>query len=973
MVKVNSSRYVSLQKLQAALKDIFIDGYNSAKGFKNKAVDEVSEKGVKGVVKEQLGNIDQKIKDYASKSDFNIDTMTASKEPGNIDALIGTDKEIVFSKALNKSLQNDMTNIDKSVVDSSQNILNVFENTFKKNPEIAVKRLKNMTGLDVDIKGDLEDIILKLKKDVYSREKEKILDGILTTHFDELTQPYNVKTINDLVLKKPVKGGSAVRSIDSKIKDVFEEYNKLDLDDKLDLYSRTKSLVASHRKVSYKEHLDKFNMTFYDDAIATIPSKIDKLYVYANKNNMTGTANAIKMFNDFLENSYGFSNGILSLKKDIVNSLKQVEKKGEVHGRALREYGEKAYIDVDSFSKTLDDSNSIEKVYDNMYSKRIRVNKEVAEEIQKKHGVQFTNDDFELSNELTNMFSALRLVEAERSINKFNVTNLPYSRRTMREADWNHDIDPRFFNDNITQGYHGVADNGRSYRPIVITDEYKNHLQSKGDQNIRNYFNEKGKNSAQTYNKLRNIDSGASLHENRKLPSEEVESYLNKYVNNIINSKGQKLITDIKRSYNKSASYMRDFSDAGLDKKRPLNEGVDSMVDSIATHWTNAFQKTQEAKSIVGKAVLGLTDLNTAFALLSPKMLIINDFQPFVTGAPYKGVMNTFYGYRKSLPFFKEMFAGKGIDSAVKSLAKNNLSDLEGAVLNNFFNKYMPDALQSDLWMGGGKLEPLKEVVTNFFKATDIHSRLTTALAAVKMGDDVLNKYGKEFLDGSINSPLSLKKLTKELHLKEFRALEMERLIQALHKGKEEFLTEFAHASVNKEIYNYNLLNRPAFLDAIKKNPYAARAGRFVTWSFYYKEAIDGIFRSYADGDTLPAKRLALLSASWLIGASTVAGADIPFLSNLASYAVGRTPVISPVMNLADMPRRAVGGILVPSISTLLYPITVGLNSITNLAGSNKDSFDYLEKEFKRNSLNQPILNNTWGTYKKTMEELGYR
>jgi hypothetical protein len=945
-VKINKKAFKGTGK---ALKDWVMDFLEGAP----KAVKKAKE-GVKQYAEDVTAKSDLSANELLSKVDDTVNLEQIKKEASQ------------FRKFYKGKAIKDTDVIDREVNHQVSSLYETIKADHSKDMAKAAARLEKMTGNKIDPQDS--EFLKKAKEVIRNSKEHQVYDMAITKQTAELMDRHNgnVEYLNSL-LKKVEAHGEGYPLAHKKGRDFYDfaDYDKaakrLTIGDKKNLLKETKVQLNAYRKVAWKDLQNEGVINNIDMYASTLSGSLNTLYVLAKKRNMNTAKEAIEAMYNHIDVSHGRMMRLLSLERDVSAKWKTIES-NEAKAKALRFYRENAFKDMNTVGKVLDDTNSIKYVKDGL-ERRSRADLESLNLTREKYGLDLDADDIEFANVLTNKYAFLRRLEAQEKSNKINKEDIPATIKEMYEKGWNQEIAQEFFTNNVTNNIHGIMDHGRSYSPIVPTEDFLTTLkQKKIDSDLQAYLYDKSQNAfagSATYNKLRRLNSKASFDENRLLPSEEASRYLRKYRNNLIHKKGNDILVSIKSASSKDATIAKSLSDVALDIDPRYNKyeaGYNDLLKKTADQWQDAFAYTEQPKNEIAKAVLGLTDVMSAAALASPRMVAMNNFQPLATSAMFKGVMNTIYGFKKTKAYWKEMFAGKGIDGALKSITENNMTTFEKEVLDGYFRKYAPDVLQSDLWTGSARLDQVKHFITTPFRASDIYSRSVVALSSVKHADDLLAKYGKDFFKGGAKSAKAQQVLINELHIKEFNALEQKKLVQSLHQGRKQFLTEYAHQSINKELFNYSALNRPKFLDFMKKSPWGARAGRFLTWSIYYNDLVDGALRSYSAGDKEPVNNLMKISLTWLLGTSVVAGLDIPVVSDFASYAVGRTPLVSPISNTVDNITRPVGGILVPAVGALAYPFYKGLDAITDMAGSENDTFDYLSEKHGKNFYYSPVM-----------------
>jgi len=714
------------------------------------------------------------------------------------------------------------------------------------------------------------------------------------------------------------------------------------------------------RKVNNFSNIQRFSGTL-GDKISTLH---DEFLKYDNK----AGADACKMAHSFLNNAAAIETMTKAAK---FNSGNLMEEMGIEKRKLMREYVSGMEVSRFSFANKLDDAG--------VPLKKIEGDWVLAEQLG------LSVDDVSLFNRVKNIERVTLYGEVARAKSR-HPKDFDDSVKAVASLYDNVQDDAIMFKENMSFGE--IHDIGINYFPVKPSPEHMETIkQAKiakyGVESLGGYSGEQ-----RAFHKMsRNIEgSKASIDFDLRLdPKDEMSQYFDSVVNENTYKSGKQFIDHIGKSATifDALNHSKDFVERS--GKQNYADAYGGMLNNIMTTWSDMFAPQKQPTHWLTKGLANITDANTAIALgqsvTSLLGLPLGDFGGFVEGqrmplfnflqvlpttAMFKGIMPTLGAIKDSPSFVKAFLASKGDSSVFKKIcSKSNIElsiksmteGIQEPILKKAFADYWkyeaPDVTMQSLYTMNGRMQSVFSALTTIFKMSDISARGVGLTAAVKYGERQYSRHADSIAKGSAKA---IDGIVKDLHMYEFNSLEREYIMEAV-KNKPEFLSRFARMSVRSELFNYSRYFRPGMITKYKKHWASARAMRFMTWNMYYTNLLRGVKRSYDAGDKAPVVNAAKLASAWFGMLALSKLTDDETVDSFASYGIGRTPVIAPLVGMVNLGYRDVSGILAPSISTaaVLF-LMVGDKIFDMIGNSKKDSIDYVYENVYNNFKRQPAL-----------------
>ena len=857
-------------------------------------------------------------------------TPTTEKPSLGVDNLSQADKDIAIDQMVKRG---DMAKyLDKKMEKKSVEIIagRMQElNKAIKSKDASVKRkaermLEKWTGEKIELIPENHSKINKKLWDSHRLNREKQM-------FTESSLRYN-QFLNDHNATENLIGKKVLDGLDDLDYKQLRQINQK-------LFG---NLAVEHNRFTKEVTKDlKFNDLL--DFIRPLNKKIAVAYQYAKANGYVDLAEGFKSFYGKIKSDQAYSSRVLNNGKKIVNRWNRLDDNSQ---RALEEY----IVTMNTGKlkgKSLGEKTGAVDIL-------TQIDEDALSAVNQKYKTNLGQKEVELAYQTQNFLAAIRKEDHERRFLKTDKQFIPFDidDDIVKYSDYRKDLDVKI------QGSE-YGDLGYNFIPRKANEKGKAVLEANRKKNMYGYEPEGMQESfRQSFEKIRKEHSLLSDPEYRKLPSEALNDYFSEV-----------MYTNVKKTGDMELKRLRELGEnigvfvdvikgpKGSDGERALMKDMQSgkfmnkfslVMDSIENTWNNAWQPIKEPKSELIKLALKATDVSTAAALMSPRLLVTNLFaQPLSNTLIWRDMASFMKGAGKTGQFAKNVFKERNFRRAYEKL-KTDLDEVGAYTVNEFMKGNLGDVTVPDL-MEAGKLTDLFNLITVPFKFTDLCTRTQSLMTALEFGRPIYNKIMKDSKTNKFG------RLVKELHLNEFDGIQIDMLMDVVHSEKK-FMAKFAEFAVNKEIYDYGFLNRPEFINKMRVHPFLARATRFMTWNFYYADLLGGMMRAAKAGDKGPLKRTATTAALWLAGASTLAGLDIPVLSDFASYSVGKTPLIGPMTGIATTPFKEIGGINNPVWSALMWLPIKMVDLATDAFGSERDSFDWLSKELGENVWYSPVM-----------------
>ncbi len=980
-VKTNKSWLKSLAKAKQAKKM----AYQKQKATQSVLIDTVANFGDDLAKVKQGKPVPQKVLKYVNKK---------FKREG-----------ISFTKDQAKNVAEGAKHLQKYNSGSSQIIYNIKQHS----DNFALQKIQGI-GKEFAHKGGLTK---KGKRYFYEmgfdeshiqRLSNKVKSGKLNTRLfkQEISQHKQMQEMNKQLSEQILEIGSH----DSLYTPV-RKMGKTDLLD--DLYNAVRNPVSTKKKrqalqrgydaiksgraeMGMKEPKQGALERLFGKHLTTLNTKTDKAMQLALESGNLNTALQIQSFSSTMTNAAaigGLSRGqLLNLKP----SLQKLSSKQDMAFKAYTQHrgrdGRKLFtvshkgrkLDVDlELKAALRGQNT----FKTPHGKTQPVSKKLMQQLQgpdgksfyKLHGEYLDDDIIRLSNKYTNV--QRRLMKSQKDL---------ASGRTQNALE-NLSVDPKKIPDSYIE-FRGkrfstdtIGDLGENYIPYVPREAVKESMR---------------KNKILDPNVFGALDGTSTLSKARKATRHfEQKPWLTKRMDDSIGLYAHKYGKAVEQGAPIEALNRAEASFALTDQfigsttaaKGATMQGARNQTKAfqdIRQHMQSIFEKNRDAGA--GETLLShftdpITNLSKSYALVnrslamsSPKLALLNRFQPFNMRFTNESIPRSFLdnlaGVGKSdMKAVKTLFRKGNMKQVVKELSsQKNMTPIERYTVQKYFDTYMSDMTSAVIHLGENKtLRKLSDVITLPFTSGDIAARYSVAKSSVKSIQKAVKKY-----------PGNPKKIMKEAAIDVLDYQDQNAVMTALKKANfstvtKEAASSYTNAMINKKLFNYGKFGKPAIIDKARQNPLLALTVTLSTWPMYWGNTMRTVARAYGQGNKQPAKKLLATAATWFGGMAggysmlkDEDGKFAEYMRDFTSYGVNRTPIFSPVSGALNLLNRPVSGIGADQVGMLNYMINYAAGETQKkLYGDDETSLQMMIDMSKREMNKSP-----WRTRSKEIMEL---
>jgi len=887
-------------------------------------------------VKEETTESYKKFKDVGLGAEQHQKLLHEIREPVSVAEFVKKGKHLEKYIA-GADIEKRVDPLNRRVYDKIAPYMNAVEQAKANGSKEKSEILRRAKAWGID---DAEKLTSKeLTEQVKSKAGKKV--------YAEINEQWEVQVGNligaDEVLKKK---HNFFRDVPEDSLDALKKYNK-------ELYG---DLVAA-KSIAFSKIEQRSSKGWALSKIATIDDEAGWLYELAAKNNTPNFKESLKDFSVYKHIAESADIKLNNLNKRVTDSWRKLDDEAA--------NGVRVYIESLPHRASPEMFRPIKQKLgkQDVFETTVMFNDDAMQMVRQQIGRDLTPNEIRFANRAVNI--KRKQLETLGKISRREYSTISIADDIDRVTD-----DQIVLMNDLSNDF--IKDYGIGYHPARATDEFKEILRKSGDDEVHKLvsFLDPIEQRA-SFQKARKLNSKLNKPENRLKPYEENDLYGREMSTFLLRKQGNMRLTNMGNQLSELdviGNHALDSAGKKLTSNKALND-MRAMLKNMSDHWNIALDAGTQPRNIVMKAVANVTDLNTTFALSSPRLVFSNHLQPIHNSAQFHGVIETLKAYVSTSKLLPYLWSGKNVKHAMERVSTNTFSDLEKGVMNHYFMNEKPNLLMDDMFVQTGIMRKIQNIIALPFQTSDVHARTVTLVAATRQCEKSYMKYADDLAVRSTRTPKAMDKLIQELHLDEFNGLEVTKLLDAVG-NKERFIREYATLSVNKELFNYSKLNRPRFIDDAKKNPLAARAMRFLTWNMYYKNVVAGTFRAWENGDKTPAKKMAAISLTWMATMASLDGFDIPFVSDFASYGLGRATLISPVAGMYDTAtNRNVSGVVAPSLSMLAYLPTAVMAKGLELMGSEDNMFSWMEEGQYNSIKRSPIFN--YPTIKNIMKESG--
>lgn len=458
----------------------------------------------------------------------------------------------------------------------------------------------------------------------------------------------------------------------------------------------------------------------------------------------------------------------------------------------------------------------------------------------------------------------------------------------------------------------------------------------------------------------RTSDLRLNDEKNRMLPDEEIDAYANQYIFHNIKRRGQRLIDN---AINMSAIPIGTTEKSAKGAARQLFDLRNSWEAKFERYQPDLSDKKPTIQKWGEKYAEAMADFHVTLALSSPKLFIEGNWlQSILLGGATKGFANEIaQTFRTTGAMIKAMVGDPALIKKLGSDYHGAMNEISEKMYNGMFDTAKPDTWEYYAKRGFDKfmqrhielmptfdqqlestflpkqLKYILDIAKIPFQVSDRVSRFAGYAAAIKHAYPHMLQYQKNLASGMKPSE-AIATLEKELHFKEFRGVRREYLREFLSvnpDGKmqkasmEEFLAQYADASVKMENFDYSKAGTSFYQDWVRKqNPIVAKAFTFTSFPIYYSRFLNQMAKAYMAGDTAPLLKLAALGTMMTTASYALAEPDKEkrrVWNEWGAYAVNVAPIIS----MYNVPSRLLGsplGIMESAASIPLSLATAGLD-----------------------------------------------
>ena len=798
----------------------------------------------------------------------------------------------------------------------------------------------------INIKADDLTDLGKLKKTIKEENKRSKAIQEMEGLYYELNDH-----IGDKAFSKLLKSHEA---LDEK---GLIDYSKLNSKGLVSLHNEVESYTLVARNNLFKEYKGP-PLNSWTTRGTTISEKIDNLAYMTEKMGLKHVSQKYQSLYEKIKQDMVWHSQFQQLTSKTVNKIKKLD---EAKQYALQKYIDALDPNVEKMTDVID--KYVTKDLGGGISQKIRVDENALKYAQETFNVKFSVEDIELANVILNTNTSLRRNYLHSKNGGVNRVSFPHNYYDAIKKGWGNDLIP----ENRVNKIRGGNDWGRNYFPRIYKDEAIERFKKDKEHVLNPYFNLQSSTEKINHDASRRLNYLPDI-DDLILPSEALKRY---WQNESV--KGTKNIwkKDLNEAANLSSINLAygsmDSTFLSKNFSRYKNDYF-TLAKLLNDHIDDAFLFAKKSDNLLVKIYQFAVDASTASALTGAKFLISNVFQAAFIGTGYVKLSEQLFSVNKyAFKTVGHLFKPKDINNAKENIFRRALTNSQKFSIDNYFEKNHPDLLNKTTFVEDSFAKNSLDFINTAAQASDTVSRLPFILSAHDSIERIYNKYKSRLLKKGYNTNAEISKMIKEIKADSFGYIDMKTTIknirkiqnatskEAIEKAEREFLADTSEIIVNKVLFNYNQFNRAALLDKAKQNPFTASAARFMSFPFYAQTMYNDAVRQAKSGNPEMMKRLLTTSVLYTLALSYVAGQDDDnFVSEMSSYMIGRVPVLGHALSLATLPARAIGGIAVPTIASIAWLIAKPLDMVTDLFGSEKDPFDFAERETRRLAKQNP-------------------
>jgi hypothetical protein len=780
-----------------------------------------------------------------------------------------------------------------------------------------------------NLKNDLSDKALEKKYTDYADQYEQI---IMANSAGE-----------DTFIKKARKNiNDRIENMDTKPGAVSEKRMYLE-----ELYKTNQVLGEAIRNGAEYTRTKGTLAAIAGKYLTDVNSKINNAYVkFAEMGELAASQN-LKQLNDLV----GYSRKMDGWGRATIGKAERALYELEDGGMKIRQYVE---------GKNVENMELIE---------GLQVDRALAEDLG------MTAGEVRLANKINNLYRSAMKTKLEIDVGDFQFRNL--------FKNWNEVPEDRI----IYPEYLGRSDFGHNFWHAKPSDEVAEKLKSevagyRAGLERNDYIGAQSK----IYMARKEFGGLKGAYDRRKMPYEELQDYSYQFFNSIPYMQGKRALQQVKMSLS-----------IPKNVKGKLDDKMRDILD-IEQQWDGFFikSKTGEQMSKVESFFNDLSNLSIPMALFNANLWTINGFlQPFMNAGPSRGFFNvaknellTAGKFAKSIHNAKkgwtavldDMFAydvpGKAtrkqkLKSHVMKQFRANNPEIY-AIPTEDIMSYASRTIQDGPIRN--RLKKLLQYSIYPFKTSDIVSRHVVLSSSMDLADSRLSKVFDQVRAGKLSKFEARTKLEKELHLREFNALQRESLANKLRtnnmakykkyedwlEDNVDFIYEYADTSVKTHIFDYSKFGRQQISqELIKKSPILAKVFTFRSWPLYYTKLLKGQIDAFSSGDRTPLLKSAAAGFSVFALAANAATSDDEYVASYGRYMQGKIPILSPVSFVSGLMENPFG-MLEPIAGLGVWAPTKGMIEFRNLISgknpSKMSSLDFMEMSSWRRMKNTPII-----------------
>ena len=501
-----------------------------------------------------------------------------------------------------------------------------------------------------------------------------------------------------------------------------------------------------------------------------------------------------------------------------------------------------------------------------------------------------------------------------------------------------------------------IGDLGPDYRPLRPTDEYKatwDEALGLNPHDADYHFDSQPK-------IWKSRKEGSDLSKDvykQKVMSETLDDYRKSYLNSMIKKMGNRHLDRLEGDFSVFA---------------PLRGGAEAykhfpVLKDLREHWQDIHKfKPERPESFVGDLYSLASDVTKTVLLMPPRLALFNLGQALTNGITKDPISLIKSQLGGGGLLMDAVFSKGNMKEAYRRNMKRETDPVRKFVKEKYFKEFYPNVNASIIDFEGegmkGSFRSVLNMATMMYQTSDLFTRFVSLDACMGTLEKSIQKHNR--FRGSHPDEF-FKRVSKDLRFEAFGDMHIEKqemrnalmgIASNRNLGIEELGYKYAKNSTELEIYNYSKYGRPAVIDKAKNNKLTADALAFVSWPMYYTNVINGAVKAAGKGDYRPLGYLATLGAGWYFGMSELSDVDNETIAGMAKYGMYRTPVISPVMGLVQMPTRAMSGLVTPAIHLMTLPAAALAAKANDDMTRERDFFDWQYLNVKKGLKNSPII-----------------